>query len=93
MVAHLNENLTQAEAPYRSLYELSPIAIYLLDGDGNFLSVNPAGEQLLGASAQEIVGTNIISTYPPGELSSLPLEKLGSGLSRFERSFLIAGLK
>src|SRR5580700_136723 len=95
--AHLSENLKQAEeelrkseAKYRSLFDLSPIAIFLLDRDGNFLSANGAGEELLKASAQEIVGTNIVSTYSPHELSSgqVPAEKIGGGLFRFERSLL-----
>jgi formate hydrogenlyase transcriptional activator len=95
--AHLSENLKQveeelrqSEAKYRSLFDLSPIAIYLLDRDGNFLSANAAGEELLKASAQEIVGANIVSTYLPQELSSgqVPIEKMSGGLFRFERSFL-----
>jgi formate hydrogenlyase transcriptional activator len=95
--AHPSEDLKQAEeelrkseAKYRSLFDLSPIAIYLLDVEGNFLAANPAGQQLLKASAQEIVGANIVSTYLPQELSSQqqPAEKLGGGLFRFERNFL-----
>jgi formate hydrogenlyase transcriptional activator len=93
--AHLSDDLKHAEelrkneAKYRSLFDLSPVAIYLLDAEGNFLSANPAGEKLLKAPAQEIVGTNIVSTYLPLELPShqKPAEKMG-GLSRFERNFL-----
>jgi formate hydrogenlyase transcriptional activator len=95
--AHLSENLKQAEeelrkseAKYRSLFDLSPVAIYLLDRDGNFLSANAAGEELLKAAAQQIVGANIVSTYLPQELSAgqVPPEKIDGGLFRFERSFL-----
>jgi formate hydrogenlyase transcriptional activator len=91
------ENLRQAEedprrseAKYRSLFNLSPIAIYMLDDEGNFLAANRAGEQLLNASEQQIVGTNIVSTYLPEELSShtVPAEKLAGGICRFERSFV-----
>ena len=62
----------------------------MLDRDGNFLSANGAGEELLKASVQEIVGTNVVSTYLPHELSSgqVPAEKIGGGLFRFERSLL-----
>ena len=52
--ANLSENLVHAddalrvsEAKYRSLFDLSPVAVYLLDGAGNFLSANAAGAQLL----------------------------------------------
>ena len=93
--AHLSDDLKQeelrkSEAKYRSLFELSPIAIYLLDGEGNFLTANPAGVQLIKSSAQEIVGTNILSTYLPEELSrhQVPAEKSRGGVFRFERSFL-----
>jgi formate hydrogenlyase transcriptional activator len=91
MTTPLSENLRQAEEKLReTLFELSPIAIYLLDTAGNFLSANRAGEQLLKASAREIVGANIVSTYLPGDLSSgtIPAEALADGLSRFERRLL-----
>ncbi len=91
MTTPLSENLRQADEKLReTLFELSPIAIYLLDTAGNFLSANRAGEQLLKASAREIVGVNIVSTYPPGDLSSgtIPAEALADGLSRFERTLL-----
>ncbi len=77
----------KGEAKYRALFELSPVAIFLLDNDGNFLSINSAGARLLKASEQEMVGANIASTYRPGELSSAPLEQR-NGSHRFERSFL-----
>src|ERR1700733_3242276 len=79
-----------SDATYRSVFELSPLAMYLLDAEGNFLSANSAGEQLLRASAQEIAGTNIVSTYLPGEHSShaAPAEKSSRGVSHFERIFL-----
>jgi formate hydrogenlyase transcriptional activator len=96
MTAHVSETTRQvedesrrSEATYRSLFELSPVAIYLLDAEGNFLSVNPAGEQLLKASAKTILGTNIVTTYLPWELApqATPPEK-SRGSSRFERNFL-----
>lgn len=67
--AGAEDELRRSEAKYRSLIDLSPVAIFLLDDDGNFLSTNPAGEQLLQASSQEISGTNIAATYLPEELS------------------------
>ena len=85
---HTEQELSESEAKYRSLVESSPIAIYQLDGQGNFLLANPAGEALLKASAQEISGTNIAGTYLPGELSSLgaPIETAELGVVRCERS-------
>jgi formate hydrogenlyase transcriptional activator len=91
------ENLVQrddealkSEAKYRSLFELCPVAVYLLDSDGNFLAANSAGAQLLKCPVQEMVGTNIVSTYLAEELASyrVPVETMKGGWFRFERSFL-----
>ena len=78
------------EARYRSLVDLSPLALYLLDAKGNFLFANPAGAQLVRCLASEIVGTNIAGTYPPQELASRPamVEAVTTGEVSFERSFL-----
>jgi formate hydrogenlyase transcriptional activator len=84
-----NESL-KSEAKYRSLFELCPVAVYLLDSHGNFLSANSAGAQLLRCSVQEMVGTNIVSTYVAEELASyrVAVETMTGGLFRFERTFL-----
>src|ERR1700733_12396569 len=96
MTAHVSDTTRQveeeprkSEATYSSLVELSPVPIYLLDAGGNFLSVNPAGEQLLKAPAKTILGTNNVTTYLPWELAphATPPEK-SRGSSRFERNFL-----
>ena len=91
--SHPSKTLIQSDEPvtgevkYRALFELCPVAIFLLDGDGNFLSINSAGARLLKASEQQIVGSHIASTYRPGELSSVPFEQM-TGKHRFERSLL-----
>jgi formate hydrogenlyase transcriptional activator len=84
------DELRTSDARDRSLFDLCPVAIYLLDGDGNFISANPAGEQLLQSSSKEIAGISIATTYLPEELSSLgaPVEQMQPGLVRFERSFV-----
>jgi len=85
------DELRRSETKYRSLIDLSPVAIYLLNSDGNIISANPGGLELLKCTAQEIMGMPIASTYLPEELSQLrlPVEKIQSGVSRFERSFLL----
>jgi formate hydrogenlyase transcriptional activator len=82
--------LHNSDARDRWLIDVCPTAIFLLDGSGNFILANPAGEQLLKSSSQEIAGTNISSTYLPAELSLLrgPAEQMESGPFRFERSLL-----
>jgi len=84
----VEKELRQSEAKYRSLIELSPAAIYRLDGEGNFLSANPVGLELLKCTAPEIAGMSIADTYAPDDLNGKqPTEKMKSGLLRFERTF------
>jgi formate hydrogenlyase transcriptional activator len=84
------EELTKSETKYRSLLDLSPVAIYLMDRSGQFLSANQAGLKLLGCTADDLQGISLGATYVPEELSRIktPLEAMGAGLTRFERSFL-----
>ncbi|MCK5097550.1 MAG: PAS domain S-box protein, partial [Desulfobacteraceae bacterium] len=45
------------ERQYRHLFEKSPIMIYAIDRQGNFLNINQAGVELMGYdSANEIIG-------------------------------------
>ena len=44
--------LEAAEARFRTLFEFAPIGTYLADDKGRILDVNPAGAELLGASAR-----------------------------------------
>jgi len=84
------EELRKSETKYRSLLDLSPVAIYLVDNTGQFISANQAGLKLLGCTADELTGMPIAVTYSPEELSRIktPMEAMGSGLTRFERTFL-----
>jgi formate hydrogenlyase transcriptional activator len=84
------EELQKSETKYRSLLDLSPVAIFLVDNAGQFISANQAGLKLLGSTADELSGMPIAVTYSPEELSRIktPMEAMGSGLTRFERTFL-----
>jgi PAS domain S-box-containing protein len=84
------EQLRKSETKYRSLLDLSPVAIYLVDHAGQFISANQAGLKLLGCAAHELPGMPVEVTYAPEELSRIktPMEALGSGMTRFERGFL-----
>ncbi len=82
--------LQKSETKYRSLLELSPVAIYLVDPTGQFISANQAGLELLGCTAFELQDMPIGATYSPDELARIktPIEAMGAGLTRFERAFL-----
>jgi PAS domain S-box-containing protein len=84
------EELRKSETKFRSLLNLSPVAIYLMDDTGQFFSANQAGLKLLGCTADELSGMPVGATYSPEELSRIktPIEAMGSGLMRFERTFL-----
>lgn len=52
--------LRRSEAKYRSMFELSPEAIVLLDRKGNVVDVNGRIEDWLGYSRDDIVGRNLL---------------------------------
>ncbi|MFC7372988.1 PAS domain S-box protein [Fictibacillus iocasae] len=44
------------EERYQSLFRHNPDAVFTLDLDGRFMSINPAGEALTGYKAEELIG-------------------------------------
>jgi two-component system, sporulation sensor kinase E len=58
----------QKEQHYESLFKYNPDAVFAFDTDGNYLSVNPAMEQLLGYSADEFLGMSYTPLIPMDEL-------------------------
>lgn len=44
---------------FDTLLEYSTHGIWILDGEGVVLKVNPAGERLIGVAAQDVIGKNI----------------------------------
>ncbi|MBI4083817.1 MAG: PAS domain S-box protein [Candidatus Lambdaproteobacteria bacterium] len=73
--------LRESEARYRMLFEQAADGIFISDGEGNYLDVNPAGCVLLGYARQEIIGRNLQSVIDPEELRRDPprLAELRSG--------------
>lgn len=49
---------------HKTLIESAPDAIYALDSEGKYLSVNPAAAAYFGKSPAEMVGRNISDFYP-----------------------------
>ncbi|WP_336788012.1 PAS domain S-box protein [Paenibacillus sp. MMO-177] len=56
------------EQHYESLFKYNPDAVFAFDLEGNYLSVNPAMEQLLGYRADEFLKMSYIPLIPAEEL-------------------------
>ncbi|HEX4167568.1 MAG TPA: sigma 54-interacting transcriptional regulator [Bryobacteraceae bacterium] len=85
--------LLKSEEKYRDLIDLSPDAIFVVDSEGNCVSGNPAGLELLKCTAQELTGMPVTDTYLPEERGAFRsrLEGIKAGnIMRFERTFLRA---
>ena len=54
--------LEQSENKYRSIFQLSPEVIILLDRKGHFVDVNARIEDWLGYTPKELIGTNIFQS-------------------------------
>jgi len=59
------ELLKQSEEKYRDLFENANDLIYTHDLDGNFLSLNHAGEIIIGYTAGDAIGRNIAEVVSP----------------------------
>ena len=85
------DELEKSDKRYRALLDLSPDAIYMGDTEGNLVSANPAGLDLLRCTAQEAAGMSMAETYVPEELEAFRerVEKLNAGGHlRYERTFV-----
>jgi hypothetical protein len=75
--------LRESEERFRTLFELAPDAIYLIDLEGNFVDGNKAAEALAGFSRDELIGKNF------AESGLLSIEQLPKALANMKQS--IAG--
>jgi len=83
--------LLKSEEKYRDLVDLSPDAIFIVDSEGNNVSANPAGLELLKCTAQELTGMPVSDTYLPEERGAFRsrLEEMKTETTiRFERTLL-----
>src|SRR5262245_25185667 len=75
------EKLRKSEEKYRDLIEISPDAIYVVDGNGVCVLGNRAGAELAGIPEDQLIGTPVAGTYLPEErhLFRERLERLKTG--------------
>lgn len=58
----------RAVEQYRELFENAGDIIYTMGLDGRFLSVNLAGQRIIGYSREEFLGMNVAQILPPDQL-------------------------
>jgi len=62
----MSKSLTESELSYRTLFDHTIDAIYVLDGQGVFLDVNPAAMKMYGYDRDEMVGFTPEKLSAPG---------------------------
>ncbi|HEX6132897.1 MAG TPA: PAS domain S-box protein [Longimicrobiales bacterium] len=60
--------LAAAELHYRRLVENSPYGIYVLDRDGRFIEINQAGLEILGRTADQVIGRSFADVILPEDM-------------------------
>ena len=60
-----NDVIAQSEARYRQLFENANDIIYVHDLEGNYISINQAGERIFGYSREEALSLNMRSVIAP----------------------------
>jgi PAS domain S-box-containing protein len=61
----MEEELRESEARFRSLFDSSPLMLFVLDPDGTVVTVNPAGISQLGYAAEELIGQSVLKVFNP----------------------------
>lgn len=86
----LQAAVTELENRFATLYDMSPVAYFTLNRNGNIEQVNAAAEELLGVGAENIIGRSLseflpdpVPLYDPG--ADIVKEALrGKGVSGLE---------
>jgi len=68
----LESTVADLENRFANLYDMSPVAYFMLDRDGTIEQVNAAAEELLGEEAEELVGKQISAYFPVPKLGYDP---------------------
>ncbi|WP_309650012.1 ATP-binding protein [Nocardioides sp.] len=66
--ARIDRALRETTERYRSLFDYHPSAVFSLDLEGRFTSVNTAAEQISGYAASELEGMSFAELLPAEEL-------------------------
>jgi PAS domain S-box-containing protein len=72
-VVRPEEALRLDEASYRAVLEQATDAIFVVDGQGRFLDVNPRGCELVGYAREELLRMTFLDTSLPEDLAAHPV--------------------
>ncbi|CAG0976895.1 partial two-component system, OmpR family, sensor histidine kinase VicK, partial [Methanosarcinales archaeon] len=80
----LEISLKDSEAKYRDLFENAQDAMYTLDMNGTFLAMNNVGIDALGATKDEIIGSNLSEWLTPEsmEIARKRLKEYSNGIHK-----------
>jgi PAS domain S-box-containing protein len=85
--------LAQSEENFRSYFDNSPIAVFVVDGTGRYVNCNPAAVELLGYSLEQLRALRVPELHPvedqPGVLEQFAALK-GAGSISLEARLLRA---
>ncbi|MCH8847995.1 MAG: PAS domain S-box protein, partial [Chloroflexi bacterium] len=84
--------LRENEECYRALFESAPLGIAITEAHGIIVQTNPALEEMLGRTADELRGSRLrdfrLDSPPPSENISRRLASTETGTLRYERQFV-----
>lgn len=89
----MEEKIKQSESKYRTVFNLSPEVILLMDKKGKILDVNQKAYELLGYSIDDLIGTKIFDFIPldlkskAKVLKNFALRMIGKKLDPYELTF------
>lgn len=90
------QRVHQSEEKFRSIYEQAQSGIALIDDDGRFVDANPAMLEMMGRSAEEVLGRLLVDFSAPGHeahIQNISAAQNAQSLWRDEVVFLDAGGK
>ncbi len=77
----MNTALADFELNYRSIFDNSTDAIYIMDVNGVFIEVNPTAKRMYGYEREEMVG------FTPEKLSAPDLNDMNKTMEHLEKAF------
>jgi PAS domain S-box-containing protein len=80
-LTRLTKSLAESEESYKSLFDYTIVAIYVLDNNGIFLDVNSAATRMYGYDREEMIG------YTPEKLSAPGRNDIEKTIRNIQQAF------